>query len=274
MLNGNENNYENNFTSEDAFALTPYQYQWPVMQERNAIDAPVTKLKMNGITRKIATIMACAVFFFSAAFCGTVLGNNISASNGIATEDSSSSVIYQSVIRTSTTGETVDGALSISEITNLASDSVIEITTETVVNGMRMGQYVSEGAGSGVIITTDGYIVTNNHVIDGAGKISIRLSNGESYEATIVGKDVQTDLAVIKIAADNLTPAVLGNSSALQVGETAVAIGNPLGELGGTVTNAIISALDREINIDGGTMTLLQTNRIQYRYGLIPCAGC
>jgi serine protease Do len=86
------------------------------------------------------------------------------------------------------------------------------------------------------------------------------LSNGDEFEAKLIGTDAQTDIAVIKIDAENLTPAVYGDSSKLVIGELTVAIGNPLGELGGTVTDGIISALDREITVEGENMVLLQTN--------------
>lgn len=140
------------------------------------------------------------------------------------------------------------------------ADSVVEIRTESVQNSQRFGQFVSEGAGSGVIVTADGYIATNNHVIDGASKISVTLANGKEYVATLIGKDAKTDLAVIKINETALKAATLGTSASLKVGEPVVAIGNPLGELGGTVTSGIISALDRQIEIDNEKMTLLQTD--------------
>lgn len=149
--------------------------------------------------------------------------------------------------------------LTIPEIAALASSSVVEIYTEAVRSGGRMGQYVSEGAGSGVIISADGYIVTNNHVIEGSSKITVRCSNGVDYEAELIGRDRKTDLAVLKIDAAGLWPAVFGNSDNLVTGELAVAIGNPLGKLGGTVSEGIISALSRNIEIDGQMMTLLQT---------------
>lgn len=123
-----------------------------------------------------------------------------------------------------------------------------------------MQQYVTEGAGSGVIISKDGYIMTNNHVIQDANKITVTTYDKHSYEATLVGTDVMNDVAVLKVKATGLTPAVYGNSDQLQVGDMAVAIGNPLGELGGTVTAGIISATDRELAIDGRTMKLLQTD--------------
>ena len=150
--------------------------------------------------------------------------------------------------------------LTIPEIAALNSNSVVEIYTESVTNSGRMGQFITEGAGSGVIITADGYIITNNHVIEGSRKITVRLNNGNDYEATLVGRDSKTDIAVLKIKVSGLQPAVYGNSDSLVVGELVVAIGNPLGELGGTVTEGIISALSRNIEIDGNMMALLQTS--------------
>ncbi|MCL2708077.1 MAG: trypsin-like peptidase domain-containing protein [Defluviitaleaceae bacterium] len=150
--------------------------------------------------------------------------------------------------------------LSIAEIAALASDSVVEIYTESVVSSGRMRQFVTEGAGSGVIISADGYIVTNNHVVGDSRKITVRLKNGEDYEAELIGRDGKTDLAVVKIVASGLRPAVYGDSDSLVAGEGAVAIGNPLGKLGGSITEGIISALGRSIEIDGHMMTLLQTS--------------
>lgn len=159
-----------------------------------------------------------------------------------------------------TTGVNSTRNLTIPEIASIALKSVVEITTETVQTGSRMRQYISQGAGSGVIITQDGYIVTNHHVIDGASRITVTTSEGKNYTASLVGTDKRTDLAVIKIDAEGLQPAVFGNSDELVVGELAVAVGNPLGELGGTVTEGIISALNRDIIIDGEKMNLLQTS--------------
>lgn len=150
--------------------------------------------------------------------------------------------------------------LSAADIAAMAANSVVEITTETVTTDNWMQQYVTNGAGSGVIISQDGYIVTNNHVIDGANKITVRLKSGTTYSATLIGTDSKTDVAVLKIKASGLTPAVIGDSDSLKVGDTALAIGNPLGQLGGTVTEGIISALDRELVIDGKTMRLMQTD--------------
>lgn len=204
-------------------------------------------------------ILLILLFSSASVFAGVLLGISVTQKDAANPGSSEPAVIYQSVSRTNTTTDATE-ALSLPDIAESTRDSVVEITTETVANSSRMLQFVVEGAGSGVVITTDGYIVTNNHVIDEATKISVRLTSGETYEANLIGRDAQTDLAVIKINAPGLIPAVFGDSSELKVGDLAVVIGNPLGELGGTVTDGIISALDREITIDGETMTLLQTN--------------
>lgn len=152
-------------------------------------------------------------------------------------------------------------ASTTSEIVKKTADSVVEIETEGVVNGNFAQQYVTKGAGSGVIISADGYIITNHHVIDGANTIKVTLRDGQtSYDATLIGSDADNDIALLKINADGLTPATFGDSSSLAVGDYVVAIGNPLGTLGGTVTDGIISALAREVTIENKNMTLLQTN--------------
>ncbi len=119
---------------------------------------------------------------------------------------------------------------------------------------------MSQAAGSGVIISSDGYIITNNHVVDHATETTIKTSEGKTYPAVVVGTDPKTDIAVIKIEANDLTAATIGDSSLLRVGDKAIVIGNPLGTLGGTVTDGIVSAIDREVTINNEAMTLIQTN--------------
>lgn len=150
---------------------------------------------------------------------------------------------------------------SVTEVYHAVAASVVEITTETVQTSM-WGQYVSSGAGSGVIIEKSGIIVTNYHVIEGAKTVTVRLTDGSEYSASLVGYDKAGDLAVIKINAGDkaLTVASLGCSADLEVGEDVVALGNPLGSLGGTLTTGIISAKDRTIKVEGNDMVLLQTN--------------
>lgn len=139
-------------------------------------------------------------------------------------------------------------------------DSVVEIQTQIVTASYWGGASVSESAGSGVILTSGGYIVTNHHVIEDASTIAVRLNNKEIYTAALIGSDPESDLAVLKIDTEGLTPATFGDSDTLVPGDYVVAIGNPLGTLGGTVTDGIISAVGREMTVGDTTRVLLQTN--------------
>ncbi len=149
---------------------------------------------------------------------------------------------------------------SVQEIIAQNENAVVEIRTESVAMDNWLQNYVTQGAGSGVIVDTKGYILTCNHVIDGASKITVTLKDGTELEAKLVGGDSQNDVAVLKVNAKNLTAATYGDSSTLSVGDMVVAIGNPLGQLGGSASSGIISALDRTITVEGREMTLLQTD--------------
>lgn len=180
--------------------------------------------------------------------------------NGTVTPSGTNNELQES---TKTVSSTNGEALTVAQITQKVSPSVVCISTQ--VNSTSQGPFGAQeedvtGAGSGIVISTDGYIVTNEHVISGASSIKVATSDGKEYTAKVVGSDSQTDIAVIKIDATGLTPATFGDSGKLQVGDTAVAIGNPLGELANTVTVGIISALDRDIELEGQTMRLLQTD--------------
>ena len=200
----------------------------------------------NKIITTVGIILLSGVVGFCTGYAGSHLSNNANVTIQQQTNKSNSGTVQVS---------------DVSDIVEKCKDSVVEITTESVSSGNSIfGQYVSQGAGSGVIISKDGYIVTNNHVVSGATSLKVTTTDGTEYDASVVGKDSQTDLAVIKVDANNLQAATLGDSDILQVGDPAIAIGNPLGELGGTVTTGIISATDRQITIDDETMTLLQTD--------------
>ena len=127
-------------------------------------------------------------------------------------------------------------------------------------NSSTDGQQAQLGSGSGIILTSDGYIVTCKHVIDGAETITVILNDDTEHEAKLIGSDSRTDLAVLKIEATGLVPATLGDSDMLTVGEDVIAIGNPLGELRGTATSGIVSALSREVTVGSMDMSLIQTD--------------
>ena len=145
-----------------------------------------------------------------------------------------------------------EGGLSLQEVYARNICSVVSITC-TLPGG--------SSTGTGVILSKEGYIVTNAHVVDGARTVSIDLTDGRSHPATLVGSDAVSDLAVLHIDAEDLTPAEFGDSTALQVGDSVTAIGDPLGRsLRGTFTDGIVSAINRDVTIGGRTMTLIQTN--------------
>lgn len=224
-----------------------------------ATTPPKPKKEPKPITTKvfIPVVAGVAVLSLVLGLVGGYFGATLRKNGTIAT---GTAVIYKTTKLKDENGDTVKENLTVPQVAELVKNSVVEITTEQIVTGSFMQQYVSEGAGSGVIITADGYIVTNHHVIEGATNINVRLADSTEYAARLIGSDAKSDLAVIKIEATELTPAAYGNSAELLVGETVVAVGNPLGELGGTVTQGIISALDREITIENTTMRLLQTD--------------
>ena len=115
--------------------------------------------------------------------------------------------------------------------------------------------------GTGVVLTADGYIITNSHVVEDAGTVRVRLTDGEEYPAMIIGSDAVSDLAVLYIECNDLTPATFGNSDSLRVGDAVAAIGDPMGvQFHGTMTDGIVSAINRNVTVSGRTMTLIQTN--------------
>lgn len=223
------------------------------------------KGKTIGFTRKglVALLIFSIIFSGFAGFTGGLFATSL-ANEGLFTGMVRAILPDRATSEYSETGLNLGKAtgseLTIQEIINQAANAVVEIRTESVVTDGWIGQYVTQGAGSGVIIKPNGYIMTNNHVIENARKITVTLKNKKSYEATLVGRDPETDVALIRINASGLTTANFGNSDLLVMGDLAVAIGNPLGELGGTATVGIISALDREVTIEGKTMELLQTD--------------
>lgn len=237
------------------------------------------KAKKHGNGKKAAVAVACCcglLFSTGFGFLGAVIANRVFPSGeteeivvdtdgNVISENQKTAVFYKSVDSIATSTAANGGDLTMAQVSALVSDTVVEITTE-FVNTSGWFQYVSSGAGSGVILSEDGYIITNNHVICGedsstpADTITVRLTDGTEYDAKLVGTDSDSDVAVLKIEAKGLTPAICGDSDKLVVGETVLAVGNPLGELGGTQTDGIISALDREIDVNGTSMTLLQTS--------------
>ncbi len=253
FYNGYNQNYDRDYGH--------YTYNAP----RRTEEAPKPKKekKTFGMGAVCAILAACIVLSAAAGIGGVYLGRSIFSNDNEGTPGTSTDVPTQnhsaSVIVVNPSNTTVSTG-NYADVATAVHETVVEISTEIVQTSSLFGQYVTGGAGSGVVISDDGLILTNYHVIAGATKIVARLSDGTEYEATVTGSDSETDIALLKVNAKNLKFATMGNSDALVVGQEVVAIGNPLGELGGSVTNGIVSALDREVEIEGEVMNLLQTN--------------
>lgn len=284
----NPNNYENAYSSQNPYSYqnstssgnynsAPYEYgggyntqnsygaysntarpQYTARQNSQPVKAKKPKVKKpkKPASKGFVAAMLVISILSSAAFgfCGGYLANNRkTTSNG--------SININKVEGSKTSSSAENTTNLTSSIVKKTADSVVEIETEGVKTGSFAQQYVVKGAGSGVIISEDGYIITNNHVIDGANNVTVTLRDGQkSYTAAVIGSDRENDIALLKVDATGLSPATFGDSSTLAVGDYVVAIGNPLGQLGGTVTDGIISALARNVTIEGENMTLLQTN--------------
>lgn len=237
---------------EKPAAEEPVYYDPSMFQQEPPKQKKKKKKEPKYITRKafVLSMIFCMVLTSALSIGGYTLASQMGV--GSTTK------------RISATNYTLEKATgsekTIEEIVAMNENAVVEIRTESVSIDIWLQNYVTEGAGSGVIIDTKGYILTCNHVVEGSSKITITLKDGTELDAKIVGTDPDNDLAVLKVNATNLTAATYGNSEELSVGDLAVAIGNPLGELGGTASQGIISALDRELTVENKTLTLLQTD--------------
>ena len=219
---------------------------------------PKKRRKRSGgrIVRSAVALVLAAAMGFAGGFVGARVGN------------AGNKVVIQQVERTDSSAASgtavASGGMTTSQVSEMVSPSVVVITTEQVVYSQWSwyGQnQVESGAGSGVIISSDGYILTCAHVVSGASQITVTIGDTD-YTATVVGEDDTSDVAVLKIDATGLTPATVGDSDSLSVGDSVLAVGNPLGELGGTVTSGIVSALNRSVSIQStssvNTMSLIQ----------------
>ena len=236
-----------------------------VPPQQPAAPEPPKKKKhhVNGgkVARSAVALVLAAVMGFAGGYVGSQMNGSKVVIQQVAPSGSSSSSGSDSSI---TSASASGSSLTTEQVADLVSPSVVVITTEQVVYSQWSwyGQsQVESGAGSGVVISSDGYILTCAHVVSGASNITVTIGDTD-YPATVVGEDDTSDVAVLKIDATDLTPATVGNSDSLAVGESVLAVGNPLGELGGTVTSGIVSALNRSVSIQGSssvnTMSLIQ----------------
>lgn len=207
--------------------------------------------KKGGMTGKIVALaLVCALV-------GGFIGAGVSAAAKV--NHTSMQISDREVAQVQTVK--VDGKtqMSMSEVYASNVNSVVSINVSATTN--YFGQTVQTAAsGTGFFITEDGYILTNHHVVDGASSVSVTLYNGESYDAKVIGSDEDYDIAVIKIDVTGATPVVLGDSSKLAIGESVAAVGNPLGELTFSMSEGIVSCVNRAINIDGTPFNMIQVD--------------
>lgn len=257
------------------------RYSNPAPQEGGA------RLKRRGEPRGVR-ISTLIVFLLVAVLLGGLLGGlytrqyvgeQIAALTAQQQQQSSSNAL--SIPEPSGSGKLTTASasgfantFSKAQIIELTAPSVVGIDTYYTAsgNGLSFGngnnangadgnsQQIPVGSGSGIILTSDGYIVTCKHVVEGAQTIKVILNDDSEHDATLIGSDSRTDLAVLKIDMTGLTSATLGDSDMLTVGEDVIAIGNPLGELRGTATSGIVSALSREVTVGSVEMSLIQTD--------------
>ena len=225
---------------------------------------PQPPKKGNTGARITALVLSCALVGGAMGFGGSALQKHLAAKDKDMDEESTqASVVYE--------GSRESSIINIAQIDTSKQMTPAEVYAQNVNStvGIRTSittnywgyQTQSAAAGSGFILSADGYVLTNYHVVENSDSITVSLYNGEEYDATLVGCDQSNDIAVLKIDAEGLTPAVLGDSDNLNVGDQVVAIGNPLGELTFSLTTGAVSALNREVTLSSNvTMDLIQTD--------------
>lgn len=273
---------DGNYNPHGGYGVPPRRPQGPAAPCAATPPRRNNNARITVLCSLLAVVLLVASFFGGAAIgrmtssnptfspSGEQTGGGTQGNNQGGTGDAAAGInrgdVYLNVIERESA---VYGDYDIPTVVEKVQDTVVEIRTETTVTSAYYGDYVKSGAGSGVIIAENGLILTCEHVISGAGSITVVLTDGREYTASVYGQDSWSDLALLKIEASGLRTAEIRSTVTkedvaykdyLAVGEEVIAIGNPLGELGGSVSNGIISALGRKVSIEGVPMTLMQTN--------------
>lgn len=208
-----------------------------------------------GVGRVVALILSCAVISAACGFGGAILAQNSSRTGKTTVQQSNRTAATVSVKKVD--GQTL---MTPSEVYASTVNSVVSINCSAVSTNIFGQQTESASSGSGFIYTADGYIVTNQHVVANASSINVTLYNGDTYPATLVGSDSDYDVAVLKIDAKDLPAVTLGSSTDVNVGDTVLAIGNPLGELTFSMSQGIVSCVNRAINVEGTPFNMIQVD--------------
>lgn len=208
-----------------------------------------------GVGRVVALILSCAVISAACGFGGAILAQNGSRTGKTTVQQSNRTATNVNVKKVD--GQTL---MSPAEVYASTVNSVVSINCSAVSTNIFGQQTESASSGSGFIYTADGYIVTNQHVVANASSINVTLYNGDTYPAKLVGSDSDYDVAVLKIDAKDLPAVTLGSSTDVNVGDTVMAIGNPLGELTFSMSQGIVSCVNRAINVEGTPFNMIQVD--------------
>lgn len=238
-------------TVTDKHALSVYKPKVKKHPFRNPIFAAV-------VSAVVTSALCFGIFAVSfSAFKDNSTSDKTPASNALSIANSAPEDSVKNTVNAASNGQ-----MAIPDIYDKVSPAVVSIISTSKASGSYLQSSTATSSGSGVILTSDGYIATNNHVIDGASIITVKTTANQTLDAQVIGKDERSDLAVLKVTCDQELPyAELGDSSSLRVGDMALAIGNPLQEaLASTLTVGYISAINRTMVIEGRQMTMLQTD--------------
>ena len=236
-----------------------YHYKYSSQEEQPAWEAATDK-KKNSIWKKsgvkvTALLLACALVGGGAGFGGAALARSVGVGGGTAIHQSDRTV--QEVTVKKVTGQTL---MTPAEVYASTVGSVVSINCSAVSTNIFGQRVESASSGSGFVITQDGYIVTNHHVVASASSVKVTMYDGKEYSAAVVGSDSDYDVAVLKVETTGLQPVTLGNSADVNVGDTVLAIGNPLGELTFSMSQGIVSCCDRAINVSGTPFNMIQVD--------------
>ena len=266
MLNENESfetpKFGDQLNANEAvdFEMSPAEPETPVYAVPAKKQRRVRAKRTHRAGARIIALALCCALLGGVVGAGSIALLNPAKTAAALPEQTTTVVEGQrsavSVAKTDTSAQ-----MTAADVYEANVNSTVGITTSVTTTNFWGYQTQAAAAGSGFIISSDGYILTNHHVIEGANAITVAMYNGDTYDAELVGYDESNDIAVLKIDAKDLTPVVLGDSDKLRVGDSVVAIGNPLGELTFSLTAGCVSALDRKITMSNGlSMELIQTD--------------
>lgn len=256
-----DNNDAQNRYEAQSSETSGNQWQQPLYQMPQQPEHTQPK-KKHTAGRVVALALCCSLLGGAVGAGAMAIGTSMTGTSGGSRSSSTSTILQGDRPTSAINVSKIDTSkeMTAAEVYAANVNSTVGITTSITTNYWGY-QTTAAASGSGFILTADGYILTNYHVIENSNSVKVTMYDGTSYDATIVGYDESNDIAVLKIDATGLTPVVLGDSDKLNVGDPVVAIGNPLGELTFSLTSGAVSALNREVTLSSNvTMDLIQTD--------------